>query len=185
MQDRVGYAIPSIRPRQDRLKRAVQSINDQTFPISNICVAYDDDHRGAGHTRTRAKNMVLADPEISVVGFVDDDDYLMPNHVQDLLGTMRADGTDLVFSWHEVLNGTDPIAELEWIVWNDATPHSFGITVLMSREAAESTDLYEGDWEDWKWFNELLRKGFKFSHHFARTWYWDHSVSVSGRGDRW
>lgn len=185
MTDRVGYAIPSIRPRWSLLNRAIYSIQNQTFPVTNICVAYDDDHRGAGYTRTRAKNMALADPEISVIGLLDDDDQLGSNHVQDLLGTMRYEGTDLVFSWFNVENGTDPIAELENIPWNDAAPHSFGISVLMSREAAESTDFAEQDYEDWAFFNELLRKGFKFSHHYARTWTYNHTVSLSGRGDRW
>lgn len=185
MVDKIGYAVPSIPPRADLLKRALDSIASQTYPVSSVAVAYDFDHRGAGYTRNRAKNMILADPEITVLGLLDDDDTLDSNHVKDLLGTMRADGTDLVFSWFRVENGTDPIAELEHLPWNDATPHSFGITVLMTAEAARSTDFIDGAWEDWTLFNELLRKGFRFSHHYDRTWTYNHSVSVSGRGDRW
>lgn len=184
---KIGVAIPSITPRTELLKRALESVYAQTYPVSSIAVAVDHDHMGAGHTRNRAKNMLLADPTISHIAFLDDDDILKPNHIEDILGTLLVTGKDLVFPWCDVLNGTDPLAELEnFTPWNDETPHSFFITTLMTAEAARSTDFGEGYWEDWHFFKELLSKGFQFVHHYARTFYYDHgSNNTSGLGSRW
>lgn len=182
----IGIAIPSIRPRKELLKRTLESVYTQTHPVEAISIVYDDNHRGAGYTRNRAKNILLSDKAIDYIAFSDDDDELKPYHLEHLLSKMKETNTDLVFPWHTVVGGTDPLAELEFLPWSDATPHAFCINVLMTAEAARSTDFGENLWEDWFFFKELLTKGFKFAHLYEQTFYWHHdSGNTSGRGDRW
>lgn len=184
----VGIAIPSIPPRGAQLQRAVASVTAQTFPVAEIAVALDIYKQGAGDTRNRAKAMLRT----QWVGFLDDDDELYPDHVAKLLAHALATGADLVFPWYDVVGNSDPLAELEHIEWNDASPHMFPITVLMRTELAMSIDFpVEAEFpgcagEDWRYWNTLLAQGAHFAHLYDRTWRWHHDgTNTSGLPSRW
>lgn len=184
----VGFAIPSIPPRSKLLNRAMSSVGKQTYPVAEVAVALDICKAGAGDTRNRAKAMLRTEWTC----FLDDDDEVKPNHVESLLNHQRETDVDLVFSWYDVIGNTDPLAELEHIPWNDATPHSFGITVLVRTDLAQSIDFVTKaqhptcSGEDWLWFNALLANGAHFSHLYERTWKWHiNGQNTSGLATRW
>lgn len=185
----VGIAIPALPIRGALLGRAVRSVLKQTYPVAQISVAIDNDHEGAGPTRNRAKNALSTE----LTGLLDDDDELEPFHVQALVDHMRETGADLVFPWYTVIGGTDPLAELEHIEWNDATPHIFPITVLMRTELAQSLDFDPpmdpscgAAGEDFKYWKALLASGAKFAHLYTRSWKWHHdSNNTAGLPSRW
>lgn len=184
----VGFAVPTIPPRADKLARALKSISAQTHPVAEVAVAVDIYRQGAGDTRNRAKAMLRT----QWTCFLDDDDELYPAHVQKLLAHALDTGADLVFPWYDVKGSTDPLAALEHIEWNDATPHMFPITVLVRTELAMSVDFpVEAEFpgcagEDWRYWNMLLAAGAHFAHLYERTWLWTHhGENTSGLASRW
>lgn len=180
----VGVAIPTIPPRSGLLSRALQSVLTQTHPVDHISIAVDNTKEGAGATRNRAKNALTTD----YIAFLDDDDELLPQHIEVLLGHIEYHQADVAFSWFEVIGGTDPFPNNRWVEFNPQTPHAFGITALVRREVAQSLDfeppstqLRVGG-EDWTWWITLAANGAKFVNTSDITWRYHHdSHNTSGR----
>jgi hypothetical protein len=191
----VGVAIPSIPPRGKLLKRALTSVQVQTHPVDQINIAYDTSREGAGATRNRAKNSLTTD----YIAFLDDDDEMLPHHIEVLLGHIEYHQADVAFSWFTVVGGTDPFPDNRWKEFDPASPHTFGITALVRREVAQSLDfeppstLWEAGGEDWTWWTTLAKNGAKFVNTSDITWRWHHHGlgapgrpgNTSGRNDRW
>lgn len=184
----VGVAIPTIPPRAPMLARALRSVHAQTHPVDHISIAVDTAKEGAGATRNRAKNSLTTD----YVAFLDDDDEMLPNHIEVLLGHIEYHNADVAFSWFEVIGGTDPFPDNRWIEFDSATPHAFGITALVRTEVAHSLDFEppSTEWvaggEDWTWWKTLAERGAKFVNTSDITWRWHHdSGNTSGRPNRW
>lgn len=184
----VGFAVPTIPPRADKLARALASIAAQTHPIAEVAIAVDIYKQGAADTRNRAKQML----HTQWTCFLDDDDELYPAHVAKLLQHAHDTAADLVFSWFDVAGGTDPFPQLEHLEWDDCSPHMFPITVLVRTELAQAVDFETpehrpaGAPEDWTYWNALLDAGAHFAHLPERTWLWHHdSANTSGLASRW
>lgn len=180
----VGVAIPSIPVRSSLLQRAVRSVLTQTHPVDQISIAVDNNREGAGATRNRAKNTLTTD----YVAFLDDDDEMMPHHIEVLLGHIEYHSADVAFSWFQVVGGVDPFPQNRWIEFKNETPHSFGITALVRREVAQSLDFgppssdFAAGNEDWEWWTTLARQGAKFVGTSDITWRYHHdSNNTSGR----
>ncbi len=199
----VGVAIPSIPVRPNELARALASVCAQTRLPDAICVVVDYNHEGAAATRNKAWRAL---GDVDFVAFVDDDDELLPHHLEALLAAQEATGADLIYPWFAVHGGTDPLA----INGQPAEGHPFDdearehlltvgnhipVTVLVRRTALEAVGGFpqpmSAAWpnsscEDWGCFIDLLNAGFTFHHHPERTWVWNHTDrNTSGRGDRW
>lgn len=191
----VGVAIPSIPPRSALLKRAMGSVLSQTQPVDQISIAFDVSKEGAGATRNRAKNSLKTD----YIAFLDDDDEMLPHHIEVLLGHIEYHNADVAFSWFEVVGGTDPFPENRWLEFDSTNPHSFGITALVRTEVAQSLDfeppseVWESGGEDWTWWTTLAKNGAKFVNTSDITWRWHHHGygrpgqpgNTSGRPTRW
>jgi glycosyltransferase involved in cell wall biosynthesis len=98
--------IPTIPGREDLLARAVASVKDQTLPPAELRIQVDRDRRGAAWCRNEA----LARVDTAFVAWLDDDDTLLPDHVQTLVDGHNETGADLVFSYAEFIGGRDPLA---------------------------------------------------------------------------
>lgn len=180
----VGIAIPSIPPRKSLLQRAIKSVFAQTHPVEQISIAIDHAKEGAGATRNRAKNSLQTD----YIAFLDDDDVMLPNHIETLLGHIEYHNADVAFSWFQVIGGTDPFPDNRWMEFDPAAPHSFGITALVRTEVAQSLDFeppserYDAGNEDWTWWTTLAKNGAKFVNTPDITWHWYHnSGNTAGR----
>jgi hypothetical protein len=103
--DDVTVVIPTIPGREDLLARAIASVNAQTLPVV-VGIQMDDYRRGAAWCRNTALTMV----DTAFVAWLDDDDTLLPNHVQTLVDGQNETGADLVFSYAEFIGGRDPLA---------------------------------------------------------------------------
>jgi len=184
----VGVAIPTIPPRTGLLGRAVRSVMAQTHPVDHISIAVDHAKEGAGATRNRAKNALTTD----YIAFLDDDDEMMPEHIEVLLGHIEYHQADVAFSWFRVVGGTDPFPGHRWIEFDPANPHIFGITALVRTEVAQSVDFgppsttFDAGGEDWEWWKTLASNGAKFVNTSDITWKWHHSSgNTAGRPERW
>lgn len=184
----VGVAIPTIPKRVGMLSRAIRSVQAQTHSVEQISIAVDVHKEGAGATRNRAKNALRTD----YTAFLDDDDVMLPHHIETLLGHIEYHNADVAFSWFEVVGGADPFPENRWVEFDPTNPHSFGITALVRTEVAQSLDFeppsteWEAGGEDWTWWTTLAERGAKFVNTSDITWRYHHdSHNTSGRPDRW
>lgn len=90
----VAVCIPTIRGREDLLRRAVASVHTQTWQPSRILVARDDERQGAAYTR----NTLLEAADTDVIAWLDDDDWLNPPHLATCLRVLHQDpDVDLVY----------------------------------------------------------------------------------------
>jgi glycosyltransferase involved in cell wall biosynthesis len=105
----VAICIPTIPGRAAMLHQAVDSVLAQTVECVPIIV--QDRHRlGAWATRNEALEIALCG-QFGWVGFLDDDDYLLPHHVEHLLAVAREHQAQVVWSWFQVEGGTDPFPQ--------------------------------------------------------------------------
>lgn len=200
----VGVCIPSIPPRADMLDRALKSVVHQTWPPDQISVAIDHHGDGASVTRNRALDAIDTD----WVAFLDDDDELLPLHLERLVVCAQETSADLVYPWFEGIN-TDffrvPSEEdPEVLVTPEGLPFSphvesclrgvsgnfIPMTVMARTSLVKEVGGFDdqskpGDFptgEDYVLWIRLLDAGAKFVHFPERTWRWNgHMAHTSGR----
>lgn len=195
----ITVVVPTIRPRIDVLEEALRSVEAQTLRAAAIVVEEDRDHAGAPLTRHRGLQRVVT----PWVAFLDDDDLLMPQHLERLAAHAEETNADYVYSWFETLPaGSDPFPSTHFTdPWNPDAPRQTTITTLVRTELAQTVGFL-GEWcetgdgqhggEDWAFTLGCNRLG-TISHLVERTWFWRHwgfgvvggNGNTSGRGDRW
>jgi hypothetical protein len=194
----IGVAIPSIPPRGPLLRRAVNSVLNQTLPAAAISVAMDLDREGAPNTRNRALQAVQTD----WVAFLDDDDWFYPQHLETLARAAQESGADYVFSYYMVHDGlgtarpdVDPLGHFGK-VFNPEIPTQTTITTLVRTELAKSVGFRpveegrtingERYGEDFQFTVECIAAGAKILHVPVRSWAWmHHGGNTSGLPHRW
>jgi hypothetical protein len=184
----ITVVTPSIPPRHVLLQRMMASAADQTHPATAFSMALDIRKEGAGPTRTRA----LRQAQTDWVAFVDDDDELLPCHLEVLVQAQVETDADVVWPWFQVVGGSDPIRGNRGRQWDPAVPHTFPITALVRNELAQKCHFpppLEGvgcSGEDFDFWMQLSNMGAKFHHVNEVTWCWHHdSGNTSGMPTRW
>lgn len=199
MASLITVVTPTIPPREFMLREAIASVAAQTMPC-DLIIQLDAEHQGAPMTRDRGLRAVVT----PWVAFLDDDDLLMPHHLERLIVHALATDADYVFSWFETLpNGLDPFPSSSHYEapWDPENPRQTTITTLVRTELAQEvgflgdrTDTGDGmtAGEDWAFTLGCNRLG-KISHLVEKTWYWRHwgvgqpdrPGNTSGLGSRW
>lgn len=183
----IGLVIPSIPPRARLLMRALASVCGQTRQPDEIIVEIDHEGLGAAHTRDRALRAATSE----WVAFLDDDDELLPQHLERLIAHAEETGADMVFPWFTVVGGIDPFPQHFGRVWTKDDPTQTTITFLVRREAAlavggfidgdEGTDgLGHRAGEDFRFVCRLADAGYSVVHLSERTWRWHHHRASDG-----
>ena len=188
----VTVVIPTIPARARLLGRAVASVAGQDTPAAALVIVTDLDAGGAWTTRNRGAAHVLT----PWTAFLDDDDELLPHHLATLLDLADATGAGLVWSWYEVIGGTDPIPANRGRPYDLAAPHTVPITYLVRTSilAAAMADTGgfqpddEGtgsfDVQDHPVFHRCAELGGT-AHIDRVTWLWHHhTANTSGLPDR-
>src|SRR3954453_5168633 len=124
--DHIALVIPSIPPREAMLQRALDSVHAQTLQPAQLIVEIDRNRSGAALTRTRGLERVTC----PYVAFLDDDDELLPHHLETLAAEMERTSADMVFPWFTVIGGTDPFPGHFGREWDDAKPRQTTITFM-------------------------------------------------------
>lgn len=193
----VTVCIPSIPGRERLLRRALLSVLGQTRPADAIAVVVDTERAGAAATRNRTIEAAATE----WVAFLDDDDELLPHHLEHLLAEAATSGADIVYPWHHIIGpdgrqlpdllgaqgvAFDP-AELDRRNW-------VPVTLLARRSALVDVGMFprpgSPEWphtecEDWGAWRRLRDAGYRFHHTPAVTWLWHHhGRNTSGRPDR-
>lgn len=197
MNSDITVVIPTIPVRQRELTRAVRSVTTQTLQPDMMIIVMDNEHQGAAMTRNRALQRVST----RWVAFLDDDDVLLPNHLEVLADAALESGADVIYPGCRVINpelgGVIPLRE-EW----GRFEQPFSADILRQKSYIPVTSLVrtglaqralfgtphgvETNYDDWGFYLRLLDEGAMFSHVPVVTWIWNHhGANTSGRGDRW
>lgn len=205
----VTVVIPTIPGRESMLERALASVHDQTRAPDQIIVETDEHRTGAAETRNRALERVTSD----IVMWLDDDDYLLPNHVERLARVLeKAPEIGLVYPIPRIPEGRDPTATSvmgQWMLpWGipfgpeQAThlreqgsfiPITHAVRTGLVRAAGGFPIPGTPEWprpnvEDWGYLIRLLDHEVQFFHLPVTTWVWsihtDTSVHTGGQPDR-
>ena len=203
----ITVVIPTIPPRQQLLRQALTSVVRQTTPAASIIVEYDHNRDGVATVRNRA----LVRVQTKWVAWLDDDDQLLPNHLETLLATAEQNpDASLIYPVPRLIGGSDPTAvsvggqwQLPWGVPFETEQKlhllhhgSFiPITHLVRTEAAlriggfpPSRTLAGGrlQGEDERYLIALLENDEKFVHVNEETWIWNvHDGNTAGLPGRW
>lgn len=180
----ISVCIPTHVGRSDTLyRKAVYSVQRQTYPAYELCVATDLDKEGSAATRQRALDQATGE----WVAFLDSDDEFYPTHLQDLLRFAQETGNDYVWSYWDRSITPDFLGHFGR-VFNPEDPHLSTITVLVKREIAQearfqnhpdSNEVWSGD--DWRFQLKCLELGAQMGHLPKETWlYRHHGLNTSG-----
>jgi glycosyltransferase involved in cell wall biosynthesis len=191
----VTVVIPHIPVRPNELMRAIRSVVSQTLQPASVIIIVDDWHNGATFTR----NIGLQKVTTEWVAFLDDDDELRPNHLEELRRAAYEQDADVVYAGYDVIGGYDPMDRFGQPFDPDVLrDHSFiPVTSLVRTALAHKVGGFvkRGDspYEDWGFYLALLDAGARFYHHPVKTWKWHHwgvgqpglPGNTSGMGNRW
>lgn len=199
MKPGISVVIPTYKGREEFLHRALRSISLQTLTPQAIIIVNDTEREGASVTRTRGLMMV----DTEWVAFLDDDDEMGMIHLERLKAHADETGADFVFSWFNVVGGTDPFPANEHREWTLDDPHQTTVTTLVRTEAAQSVGGFlwadedvdpespgldsDGNraGEEFGFTIKIARAGYKISQLHERTWlYHHHGGNTSGLPSR-
>jgi glycosyltransferase involved in cell wall biosynthesis len=178
MHPQITVATPSLPYRSERLVKALRSVARQTLPAAAISVAIDVSHAGAAATRQRALDAV----QTEWVAFLDDDDLMKVDHLAYLWAHAQESGADYVYSYFDMLGGTDPFGHSghEFNQFDPANPTETTITTLVRTELAQAVGFKPLDrghdansGEDYGFTLGCIAAGAKISHAIGRrTWFY-------------
>lgn len=169
------------------LDRAARSVRAQTVPVEHI-LAEDIHHMGAAITR--AHGLALVDTEWTA--FLDSDDEMDPDHIEQLLACAADTGADYVYPWFRVKGGTDPFPMFFGKPFDPECPNSTTITILVRTELAKAVGFVADPTvqvagEDFLFTKGCIAAGAKIVHLPRRSWTWHHhgrnSAGLPDRGD--
>ena len=181
----ITVVIPSLERRAAMLHRALASVSAQQLQPAEVVVKIDYARDGAPATRQRGLDAVRT----PWVAFLDDDDEFKPEHLAALSACAQETSADYVFSWYDVIGGTDPRADEFGLPWDPANPRQTTITTLVRTELAQDVGgfITEGDdlrhpdrryaGEDWTFTQRINSAGGLIVHLPRRTWRWHHHGS--------
>lgn len=195
----VAVVIPTIPGREERLQKAVESVMNQTRLPDQIIVQTDAERLGAAVTRNRGLAKVTSD----YVAWLDDDDLLLPNHIERLARFLdHYPQFGLVYPIPRVEGGRDPTATSVNGSWIPPWRVPFGpeqeqhlrdqgsfipITHMVRTQAVNGIGGFPAPntvrWlEDWGYLVLLLDAGVKFYHLPVTTWRWIVHDQMTGGG---
>jgi len=201
----VAVCIPTVPGREVDLMRAEMSVMKQDRQPDQFLIEVDKDRTGAAATRNRLLERVESD----VIAWLDDDDWLRPNHLKACMRVIENTFTvDLVYPRPQMVNRRDPTAvthqgRFPVSPWGlRFTPEMAAhikhvgsfipITHLVRTETVrrvggfpEGRTLDNGRYqgEDERYLIEMLEAGAVFEHLDQRTWYWMvNPNSTAGKG---
>jgi glycosyltransferase involved in cell wall biosynthesis len=202
MREGTTVVVCAIPTRMRMLSQALASVAAQTFQPVAISVSIDHERSGAAVNRQRAFDAV----DTEWTAFLDDDDYLLPKHLERLVACQHDSGADLVFPWFDTEPaGCDPFPMHEGRSYDPKDPHQFPITYLVRTEVVREAGGFvtipvgpehaDGNraGEDWDLQLRLGAIGAKIVHLPERTWVWRHHGygtpgtpgNTSGLSSRW
>lgn len=178
----VSMIVATIPPRVSQLVDLLESVRDQYVKPKRVLIEVDTEHEGSAAMRNRALERV----DTPWVTFADDDDTLKPTHLEVLTQAQIRSGADVVYSWYDVVGGTDPRPEMFGKPFDaDELRRGSFITVaslVRTSLAKQCAFEYKEGLDDWGFYLNLLDLGAIFHHEPIRTYNWlHHDYNTSGK----
>lgn len=189
--------MPHIPTRQFELTRAIASVAAQVRQPNDVIISTDVAHAGSAATRNRALYHVTT----TWTAFLDDDDELLPQHLDVLLRAALCSGASVVYSGCKVIDQRGIVIPLreEWGRFGE----TFDAELLQTKAYLPVTSLVhttlakqalfgppahapDSNYDDWGFYLRMFGLGASFLHVPEVTWNWHHhGLNTSGRPDRW
>jgi len=195
----VTVIIASIPPRFKGRKRSINTSINQTMRPDNVLLAVDYARKGAAHTR----DMLLKAVETKYVCVLDDDDWLLPHHIETLYNVAESEQADLVYPWHRI-SVEGAYSHLEhWrgVPWDNNNIHQVPITWMAKTESLRKVGGFSSNFdpladekdslghrigEDFLMIHKMINNNMKIVHVNEVTWVWNMDGSgTHGRPDKW
>lgn len=197
----VTVCICTIPGRESLLERAVASVAAQTVIPDALVIHCDLERVGAAS----ARNAALSQARTEYVGWLDDDDEMLPRHLEACLAVAETTSADVVYPWMIVdpphadnLRCVGPERQVTsplGVPFSDEmrrqleVGHNFlHLTGLIRAEAIRRVGGFvalgpRGSEEDAGLYQALAGAGASFVHVPERTWIWHRGAqSTGGRG---
>lgn len=179
----VTLIIPTIPPRKDELNRLLTSAHVQTIPATWVHIEPDAEATGSAATRNRALECV----DTTWVTFADDDDILLPDHIETLSKAQLESGADVVYSWYTVIDGgVDPRPDRFGKPFDAKELRRGSYIPVNSLVRTSLAKMAKFEWkdglDDWYFYLKLLDLGAIFHHVPKKTFLWSHhDKNTSGK----
>jgi glycosyltransferase involved in cell wall biosynthesis len=165
------------------LQRAVNSVKAQTLQPDRHAIMLDQ-HK-AGHAAIL--DLLLAEVTTKYVAILDDDDELLPNHLELCYNKITETGADLVYPGFKY-SSTHDQGHLEChfgVEWDNNHPHQTAITTLAKTDTIREVGGFSVDWDpdsfnvdstgnrlgfDYLLILRLVEAGKIIKHVPERTW---------------
>lgn len=198
MSDRLDLTVivPTTPWRDTLREEALASIDAQTLPVEQVCLAIDRYADGPATAINRAALGAVVDTEW--IFRLDDDDLLDADHFE-VLSHWLDTGADIVYTWCRIEEGGELHPEQQFQArWQDDygwellrdwnwIPCSAAIRTSLFREIG-GYNLESGE-EDWDLWKRALAAGARFRCVPAVTWTyrmnaaWEHRSDFTSSGD--
>jgi glycosyltransferase involved in cell wall biosynthesis len=190
----ISVIIATIPGRESFLERAVNSVINQTLKADEIIICCDNKRLGAPINRDKALNKVTNE----FVAILDDDDYLLPLHLETLFSTIKEQNADLVYPAWQQEQGF--ITHLNYIFgkeWDNNNIHQVPITWMAKTQSlidvggfssGFDVNVHELDeqghriGEDFNIIKKLVNSNKKIFHVNEITWVWNSNNPGSTQG---
>lgn len=200
----VAVVLPTIPPRKELLRVAMTSVFNQTRKPNQFIVESDPRGTGSAATRNRGNARVISD----YIAVLDDDDELLPNHIEVLMRAAEQNPeADVIYPIPDIRLPRDPTAVrvngkivkpwgLEWtedhrqwmIQRGNFIPH----TCLMKTETVRRHGGYpetggSSPCDDWNLLGKIALHSGVFLHVPEITWIWGVNPlgHTGGHAERW
>jgi glycosyltransferase involved in cell wall biosynthesis len=141
----VTVCTATIPTRVDLLKRASKSVQNQTLKVKDHLIKLDSEKLG----QPLVLDQIIKEAKTKYVAILDDDDELLPNHIELLYKKIVETEADLVFPHFKYSNLSDAghLEKFKGLPWDNNNPHQVPITWIAKRETILEVGGFSGDFD--------------------------------------
>ena len=141
----VTVCTATIPTRIELLKRAVKSVETQTLKVKEHLIQLDDKKEG----HALVLDNLVKNAKTKYVAILDDDDELLPNHIELLYNKIVQTDADLVYPHFKYSNLSDGghLEKFRGKPWDNNYPHQVPITWIAKREVVLEVDGFSGGFD--------------------------------------
>jgi glycosyltransferase involved in cell wall biosynthesis len=141
----VTVCTATIPTRVELLERAIKSVTNQTLKVKEHSIKLDLDKLG----QPAVLDQIIEKATTKYVAILDDDDELLPNHIELLYKKIIETDADLVFPHFKYSNISDAghLEKFRGLPWDNNNPHQVPVTWIAKRQAILDVGGFSGDFD--------------------------------------